>query len=60
VWLVGNLPLEVRQQLNLPNDAKGIDGVFRTHAQKSRASDDLWLCEGLKRWAIVRGARRCF
>jgi hypothetical protein len=30
VWLVGQLPLEVRQQLNLPNDAKGIDGVFRT------------------------------
>ena len=30
VWLVGQLPLEVRQKLNLPNDAKGIDGVFRT------------------------------
>jgi predicted helicase len=30
VRLVGQLPLEVRQQLNLPNDAKGIDGVFRT------------------------------
>ena len=30
LWLVGQLPLEVRQQLNLPNDAKGIDGVFRT------------------------------
>ena len=30
VWLVGQLPLEVRQTLNLPNDAKGIDGVFRT------------------------------
>jgi predicted helicase len=30
VWLVGQLPLEIRQKLNLPNDAKGIDGVFRT------------------------------
>jgi len=30
VWLVGDIPLEIRQQLNLPNDTKGIDGVFRT------------------------------
>jgi hypothetical protein len=30
VWLVGQVPLDVRQHLNLPNDAKGIDGVFRT------------------------------
>src|SRR5262249_45372665 len=30
VWLVGQVPLDVRQKLNLPNDAKGIDGVFRT------------------------------
>jgi predicted helicase len=30
VWLVGQVPLEIRQQLNLPSDAKGIDGVFRT------------------------------
>ena len=30
VWLVGQVPLDVRQQLNLPNDAKGIDGVFGT------------------------------
>jgi predicted helicase len=30
VWLVGQLPFDVRQTLNLPNDAKGIDGVFRT------------------------------
>src|SRR5215469_8430948 len=30
VWLVGQVPLDVRQQLNLPNDAKGIDGIFRT------------------------------
>jgi predicted helicase len=30
VWLVGQVPLEIRRQLNLPRDAKGIDGVFRT------------------------------
>jgi predicted helicase len=30
VWLVGQVPLEIRLQLNLPNDAKGIDGIFRT------------------------------
>src|SRR5262245_26464007 len=30
IWLVGQIPLDVRQRLNLPNDAKGIDGVFRT------------------------------
>ena len=30
IWLVGHVPQGVRQQLNLPNDAKGIDGVFRT------------------------------
>jgi predicted helicase len=30
VWLVGQVPLEIRKQLNLPKDAKGIDGVFRT------------------------------
>ena len=30
VWLVGQLPLEIHQQLNLPNNSKGIDGVFRT------------------------------
>jgi hypothetical protein len=30
IWLVGQLPLEIRYALNLPNDAKGIDGVFRT------------------------------
>ena len=32
VWLVGNIPLEVRLEMNLPNDAKGIDGVFRSRA----------------------------
>ena len=30
LWLVGQVPLEVRQTLNLPADSKGIDGVFRT------------------------------
>jgi predicted helicase len=30
VWLVGQVPQEIRQQLNLPKDAKGIDGVFQT------------------------------
>jgi superfamily II DNA or RNA helicase len=30
VWLVGQVPQNIRQQMNLPNDAKGIDGVFRT------------------------------
>jgi len=30
VWPVGQVPLDIRQQLNLPGDPKGIDGVFRT------------------------------
>jgi predicted helicase len=30
VWLVGGIPLDIRQQLNLPSDTKGIDGIFRT------------------------------
>src|SRR5262249_45195612 len=30
VWPVGQGPLDIREQLNLPSDAKGIDGVFRT------------------------------
>ena len=30
IWLVGQVPQDIRQQLNLPSDAKGIDGVFRT------------------------------
>jgi predicted helicase len=32
LWLVGKVPLDVRRALNLPADAKGIDGVFRTKA----------------------------
>jgi predicted helicase len=30
VWLVGQVPQGIRQQMNLPNDTKGIDGIFRT------------------------------
>jgi superfamily II DNA or RNA helicase len=30
VWLVGQVPVDVRRTLNLPADAKGIDGVLRT------------------------------
>jgi hypothetical protein len=30
--LVGKVPLDIRRALNLPADAKGIDGVFRTKA----------------------------
>ena len=30
VWLVGQVPLDIRQQMNLPNDTKGIDGIFQT------------------------------
>src|SRR6266511_4863917 len=30
VWLVGQVPEGIRQQMNLPNDTKGIDGIFRT------------------------------
>ena len=29
-WLVGSIPVEVREVLNLPNDSKGIDGVFKS------------------------------
>jgi len=32
LWVVGQVPLDVRQALNLPADAKGIDGVFRTRS----------------------------
>jgi len=32
VWIVRRVPPQVRQQLNLPADAKGIDGVFQTHS----------------------------
>jgi superfamily II DNA or RNA helicase len=29
-WLVGDIPVDVRECLNLPSDTKGIDGVYRT------------------------------
>jgi predicted helicase len=29
-WLVGQIPLQIRSDLILPHDAKGIDGVYRT------------------------------
>jgi len=32
LWLVGQVPAEVRRLLNLPRDQKGIDGVFRTRS----------------------------
>lgn len=29
-WLVGDIPVEVREQLNLPNDSKGVNGVYKS------------------------------
>ena len=29
-WLVGGIPIEIRESLNLPNDSKGIDGVYKS------------------------------
>ena len=29
-WVVGDIPLILRQQYNLPSDAKGIDGVYES------------------------------
>ena len=29
-WLVGDIPVHIREKLNLPNDSKGIDGVYRS------------------------------
>jgi len=31
-WLVGDIPVEIRETLNLPSDSKGIDGVYRSLA----------------------------
>jgi len=31
-WLVGDIPIEIREILNLPADSKGIDGVYRSLA----------------------------
>ena len=32
VWVVGSIPLNIRKALNLPNDSKGIDGVYEDAA----------------------------
>src|SRR5262245_32518538 len=29
-WVVGDIPLKLREQFNLPIDAKGIDGVYES------------------------------
>jgi superfamily II DNA or RNA helicase len=29
-WIVGDIPIDIREKLNLPRDAKGIDGVYRS------------------------------
>ena len=29
-WLVGDIPVEIREALNLPNDSKGIDGIYKS------------------------------
>ena len=30
-WMVGNIPLEMRERYNLPNDGTGIDGIYEIH-----------------------------
>ena len=32
VWVVGSIPQNIRKTLNLPNDSKGIDGVYEDQA----------------------------
>ena len=34
VWLVGDIPLKIRKELNLPADATGIDGVYEDASGK--------------------------
>ena len=29
-WLVGDIPVDIREALNLPNDSKGIDGIYKS------------------------------
>jgi superfamily II DNA or RNA helicase len=29
-WIVGDIPVDIREKLNLPRDTKGIDGVYRS------------------------------
>jgi hypothetical protein len=52
VWLVGQVPQDIRQQMNLPNDAKGIDGIprriWRRHAlRRSEAAEHIPRCRPL-------------
>jgi hypothetical protein len=28
-WLVGDIPIDIREEFNLPNDSKGIDGIYQ-------------------------------
>lgn len=30
-WVVGNIPLSLRERYKLPNDVTGIDGIYETH-----------------------------
>ena len=30
-WIVGHIPLPLREQYKLPSDATGIDGIYQTH-----------------------------
>ena len=30
-WVVGNIPIEMRERYNLPPDGTGIDGIYETH-----------------------------
>jgi predicted helicase len=30
-WVVGDIPLSLRERYNLPNDPTGIDGIYETH-----------------------------
>ena len=30
-WVVGNIPLDMRERYNLPSDGTGIDGIYETH-----------------------------
>ena len=30
-WIVGNIPLDMRERYNLPANATGIDGIYETH-----------------------------
>jgi predicted helicase len=34
VWLVGDIPLKIRKELNLPADTTGIDGIYEDASGK--------------------------